>query len=385
MLNCGIFWYVYHFEVYEDRMAGSVYGTIFKVTTYGESHGNAVGAVVDGCPAGMDLNREDIQKYLDRRKPGQSQFTTARSEGDETEILSGVFEGKTLGTPIALLIRNTDQHSKDYSELRDVYRPGHADFCFDEKFGIRDHRGGGRSSGRETAGRVAGGAVALKFLSELGISINAFARSIGPFSVPEEQTDIKEALRNPLGLPDRSVYEKAAEYLESLKQKGNSAGGIIECRIEGLKPGLGEPVFDKLDAELAKAVMSIGAVKGFEIGDGFRAAESTGQDNNDPFAVKDGSIVKSSNHSGGTLGGMSDGDTLIFRAAVKPTPSISTPQKTVSSAKEETEIAIKGRHDPLIVPRAIVVVEAMAGIVITDMLLRNLTSRFDIIKNLYQK
>ena len=356
-------------------MAGNTYGTIFRVTTFGESHGAAVGAVVDGCPAGLDLDVKDIQKYLDRRKPGQSRFTTARQEADEVEILSGVFEGRTLGTPIALLIRNKDQRSKDYSEIKDIYRPGHADFCFDKKYGFRDYRGGGRSSGRETAGRVAAGAVALKLLSALNIEVSAFARQIGTVYVPEEKTDIRESRENPLCLPDKDSYLRASEYVDSLSKKGNSAGGIIECVVRGLPVGLGEPVFDKLDAELAKAVMSIGAVKGFEIGDGFRSAQSNGQENNDPFIIKDGEIIKESNHSGGTLGGMSDGSPLVFRAAVKPTPSISLPQKTVSSSGKERVIEIKGRHDPVIVPRAVVVVEAMTGIVLADLYLRNKLSR----------
>ena len=357
-------------------MAGSSYGDVFRVTTFGESHGAAVGVVVDGCPAGLPLEKEYIQSFLDRRKPGQSRFTTERKESDQVEILSGVFEDQTLGTPIAMLIRNEDQHSKDYSDLRDVYRPGHADYCFDKKYGIRDHRGGGRSSGRETAARVAAGAVAEKLLSGLGIEFKAFARAIGPFKVPDEITDFSESLNNPLGLPDHDTYTEAAEYVERLKQKGNSAGGVVECRIEGLPVGLGETVFDKFDAELSKAVMSIGAVKGIEIGDGFRAAESNGFDNND-FFIKDGDrIKKETDHSGGTLGGMSDGSTVILRAAFKPTPSISQPQKTVDILGEEKEIIIKGRHDPLVVPRAIVVVESMAAIVTADLLLRNLASKY---------
>ena len=358
-------------------MAGNTYGTVFRVMTFGESHGAAVGAVVDGCPAGLDLDVKDIQKYLDRRKPGQSRFTTARQEADEVRILSGVFEGRTLGTPIALLIPNEDQRSKDYSDIKDVYRPGHADFCFDKKYGLRDHRGGGRSSGRETAGRVAAGAVALKLLSALDIEVTAFARQIGNIRVPEEKTDIRESRENPLCLPDKESYEKASEYLDTLRKEGNSAGGIIECVVRGLSAGLGEPVFDKLDAELAKAIMSIGAVKGFEMGDGFRSAESNGRENNDPFIIKDGKIIKESNHSGGTLGGISDGSPLVFRAAVKPTPSISLPQKTVSSSGKERVIEIKGRHDPVIVPRAVVVVEAMTGLVLADLYLRNILSKED--------
>ncbi len=361
-------------------MAGSTYGSIFRVTTFGESHGPAIGAVVDGCPAGLSLDEEFIQKYMDRRRPGTSRFTTKRNERDKVEILSGLFEGKTEGTPIALLIRNNDQHSKDYSELKDTYRPGHADFTFDEKYGFRDYRGGGRSSGRETAARVAAGAVALKLLSELGIEVRAYAKRIGPFEVPDPVKDLNEALNNPLGLPDRDIYEKALEFLDAAAGECDSFGGVIECLIRNLPAGLGETVFDKYDAELSKAVMSIGAVKGFEIGDGFMASELKGSENNDPFRVKDGRIVKETNHSGGTLGGMSDGSDIIFRAAVKPTPSIARPQKTVNRDKEEKELIIKGRHDPLIVPRAIVVVECMAGIVTADMILRNMSSRMSDVK-----
>ncbi len=365
-------------------MAGSTYGTLFKVTTFGESHGPAIGAVVDGCPAGISLDEGFIQKYMDRRRPGTSRFTTARNEGDEVEILSGVFEGKTEGTPIALLIRNKDQHSRDYSELKDTYRPGHADFTFDEKYGFRDYRGGGRSSGRETAARVAAGAVALKLLSELGIEVHAYARKIGPFEVQGMITEYAEALNNPLGLPDRDTYEKVSEFLDSASGECDSFGGVIECMIKNLPAGLGEPVFDKYDAELSKAVMSIGAVKGFEIGDGFKAAELKGSENNDPFRAENGRIIKETNHSGGTLGGMSDGSDIIFRAAVKPTPSIARLQKTVNREKEEKELVIKGRHDPLIVPRAIVVVECMAGIVTADMILRNMSSRMSDVKRIYK-
>ena len=364
-------------------MSGSVYGTVFKVTTFGESHGGALGAVIDGCPSGLSLDREDIQVFLDRRKPGRSRFSSQRKEGDIAEILSGVFEGRTLGTPIGILIRNEGQHSKDYSDLKEVYRPGHADFCFDEKFGFRDYRGGGRSSGRETVGRVAAGAVASRLLSELGIKLSAYSKAIGPFSVPDEDIDIKEAGNNPLCIPSSAVFEKASEYIDKLRSEGESSGGIIECRITGLRAGLGEPVFDKYDAELSKAIMSIGAVKGFEIGDGFGSALLTGSENNDPFILKEGRIRKKTNHSGGTLGGMSDGDTVVFRAAVKPTPSIGKPQQTVDSSGRERELVIGGRHDPLIVPRAVVVVEAMAAIVTADLLLRNMSSKLSNVLKVY--
>ncbi len=366
-------------------MAGSVYGTVFKVTTFGESHGAALGAVVDGCPAGLSLDEGYIQGFLDRRKPGQSKYSSQRKESDKVEILSGVFEGRTLGTPIAMLIRNEDQRSKDYSELKDVYRPGHADYCFDEKYGFRDYRGGGRSSGRETASRVAAGAIAIKLLNELGIEVSAFSRAIGPFTVLQDEMDLSEALNNPLCIPNHDIYMKASDFIDKLRSENESAGGIIECWITGLPVGLGEPVFDKLDAELAKAILSIGAVKGFEIGDGFNAADLTGSENNDPFISENGRICKLTNHSGGTLGGFSDGDRLVFRAAIKPTPSIGKPQKTVDSSGLEKELIIKGRHDPLIVPRAVVVVEAMAAIAIADMLLRNMASKMPNVRNFYLK
>ena len=259
-------------------MAGNSFGNILRLTTWGESHGPAIGCVLDGFPAGMDLCEEDIQVYLDKRKPGQSQLTTQRKESDTVKILSGVFDGKTTGTPISLYIANSDQHSNDYRELADCFRPGHADFGYFEKYGIRDYRGGGRSSGRETLGRVAAGAIALKILGELGISVEAYACAIGCIEVSKENFDIKEKYNNPLCMPDKEAAGKAQEYVKGLMEKGDSAGGIIECVIKGLKPGVGEPVFDKLDACLAKAVFSIGAVKGFEIGAGFKAASMSGSE-----------------------------------------------------------------------------------------------------------
>lgn len=365
-------------------MAGSTLGTIFRITTWGESHGRGIGVVLDGCPAGISLSEADIQKFLDRRKPGQSKFTTARNEGDRVEILSGVFEGKTTGTPISLSVMNEDQRSKDYGNIMEMYRPGHADFTFDMKYGFRDYRGGGRSSGRETIGRVAAGAVAMKFLESLGILVNAYTAAIGPVTISEENFSLDERDRNRLYMPDPEAAVKAEAYLERIMSEKNSAGGVVECRVMGLPAGLGEPVFDKLDANLAKAIMSIGAVKGFEIGDGFRAATSTGQSNNDAFFMEDGNVKKQTNHSGGVLGGMSDGDTLVFKAAFKPTPSIASLQETVTCSGKETEIEIKGRHDPIIVPRAVVVVEAMAAVTLMDMLLLGMTSRMDHIVEFYK-
>lgn len=363
-------------------MAGSTFGTVFRITTWGESHGKGIGVVIDGCPAGLKLSSEDIQKFLDRRKPGQSRYTTQRNEPDRAEILSGVFEGYTTGTPISLVVFNKDQHSKDYSEIASYYRPGHADFTFDAKYGFRDYRGGGRSSGRETIGRVAGGAVAAKLLSELGISFCTYTRSIGPVEI--QTFSQEEIFRNKLYMPDGEAAQKAAEYLESCMASKNSAGGIIECVVRGVPAGLGEPVFDKLDASLARAVMSIGAVKGVEIGDGFQAAASTGLEDNDGFCRQaDGSTAKTSNHAGGILGGISDGSEIVLRAAVKPTPSIASPQKTVNRSGEEIDVCIKGRHDPVIVPRAVVVVEAMAALTLADALLVGSTSRLSYLQKIW--
>lgn len=367
-------------------MAGSTLGTIFRITTWGESHGKGIGVIIDGCPAGLPLEEADIQSYLDRRKPGQSRFTTQRQEEDRVEILSGVFEGKTTGTPISLVVMNTDQRSKDYGNIMDIYRPGHADYTFDAKYGFRDYRGGGRSSGRETIGRTAAGAVACLLLKSLGVTVTAYTKSIGNVSIDAARFDIEEARRNRLYMPDAKAAVMAETFLDQKMQEMDSAGGIVECRINGLPAGVGDPVFEKLDAGLAKAIMSIGAVKGFEIGDGFAAAESTGRINNDSFAGNvDGGIAKMTNHAGGILGGISDGGNIVFRAAFKPTPSIASPQRTVNRQGEETEVIIKGRHDPIIVPRAVVVVEAMAALTVVDQLLVSMTARLDLIKNFFSK
>ena len=356
-------------------MAGSSFGDIFKVTTWGESHGAGLGAVVDGCPAGLEINEEYIQSFLDRRKPGQSEFTTKRSEADAVKIMSGVFEGKTTGTPISLVIENTSQISKDYSNIMDVYRPGHADFGFDTKFGFRDYRGGGRSSGRETAGRVAAGAVAMKLLEKYGIKINAYITQIGDIKIDRNAFDLEEAKKNALCMPDKVAAEKAAEYLKSLMEDKDSSGSMVECVVTGMPVGVGEPVFDKLDARLAYAIVSIGAVKGVEFGDGFDVVSCKGSENNDQFYMEDGKVCKKTNHSGGVLGGMSDGADIIFRAAFKPTPSIYQKQNTVNRNGQNVEIEIKGRHDPIIGPRAVVVVETMAAITIADLLLQNQNSK----------
>lgn len=362
-------------------MSGSTYGNIFKITTWGESHGRGLGVVIDGCPAGISLTEEDIQHDMDRRKPGANKYGTKRQEGDKVEILSGVFEGKTTGTPISLAVFNQDQRSRDYSNISNVFRPGHADLGFEEKYGFRDYRGGGRSSGRETLARVAAGAVARKLLSELNITIAAYTTAIGSISI--NSIDIDERFNNPLCMPDKDAAAKAAQLLDNAIKECNSVGGIIECRVDGMPIGIGEPVFDKLDSSLAKAIMSIGAVKGIEFGDGFKSAQNLGYDNNDNFYMDNNTIKKLTNHSGGVLGGFSDGDNIIFRAAFKPTPSIAKPQKTVTNSGQDTEITITGRHDPIIVPRAVVVVEAMTAITIADLMLMNMSARIDSIKHFY--
>ena len=364
-------------------MAGSTFGTLFTITTWGESHGPALGVVVDGCPAGIPLTSDYIQTFLDRRKPGQSKFTTARKESDTVEILSGVFDGLTTGTPISLIVRNNDQRSHDYSKIKDCYRPGHADYTFDQKYGFRDYRGGGRTSGRETIGRVAGGAIACRILETLGIHLTTYTKAIGPVAVPTDAYDYSVISENKLYMPNQEYAGQASAYLETCIKEQDSSGGLIECVIDGMPAGIGEPVFDKLDASLAKAVMSIGAVKGVEIGDGFSVSSSKGSSNNDPFLSKDGQITKQTNHSGGILGGLSDGSPIVLRAAIKPTPSISQPQKTVNTSGENIEIEISGRHDPVIVPRAVVVVESMAAVTLVDLLMQNMSARIEYMKKIY--
>lgn len=366
-------------------MAGSTYGNIFQITTWGESHGRALGVVVDGCPAGIELKEDDIQSFLNRRKPGQSSFTTQRNEDDKVEILSGVFEGKTTGTPISLVVYNKDHHSADYSPIANCYRPGHADYTFDAKYGFRDYRGGGRSSGRETIGRVAAGAIASKILDQLGINVLAYSKEIAGIEIDNSKFDISEILKNPMYMPDANAASAVAKKAKEKMAEMDSIGGIIECKVSGMPAGVGEPVFNKLDANLAKAIMSIGAVKGVEIGDGFAVATSFGSTDNDGFEMKDGTPVKTSNHAGGILGGMSDGSEIVLRAAVKPTPSIAQTQKTVNQNGENIEINIKGRHDPIIVPRAVVVVESMVAITLVDALFTNMTARIDKIRDFYTK
>lgn len=367
-------------------MSGSVYGTIFKISTWGESHGDGIGVVVDGCPAGLLLEEEYIQTFLDRRKPGQTKYSTPRKEGDKVRILSGVFEGRTTGTPISLIVENENQRSMDYSEIASYYRPGHADYTFDQKYDFRDYRGGGRSSGRETIGRVAAGAIASAILKELGIKVHTYTKSIGPVSINLQDAVIENVSQSPLSMPDLEASKRAEEFLQEQMKDHNSVGGVIECIVKGMPSGIGEPVFDKLDASLAKAVMSIGAVKGVEIGDGFQVAARTGAENNDAFYYEDGkNVSKISNHAGGILGGISDGSEIILRAAIKPTPSISRPQNTINKQNENIEIQIQGRHDPVVVPRAVVVVESMVAITLVDYLFIGMTSKMDCIRDFYKK
>lgn len=366
-------------------MAGSSFGTIFKITTWGESHGKALGVVIDGCPAGLSLCEEDIQVFLDRRKPGTSALTTPRKEDDLVEILSGVFEGKTTGTPISLMVRNTSQISKDYSEIASYYRPGHADYTFDEKYGFRDYRGGGRSSGRETIGRVAAGAIASKILQEIGITVKAYTRAIGPIEISADRFDESLRLQNPTAMPDAEANEKAVEYLAKARENMDSVGGCMECVVDGLPAGIGDPVFEKLDAKLAQAIMSIGAVKAVEIGDGHIVSEKFGSENNDAFAMDGETVVKKTNHAGGILGGISDGSQVMVRAFVKPTPSIFQSQETINNRHEEIDIQIKGRHDPIIVPRAVVVMECMTALTILDSMMLNMSAKLDSLVNFYDR
>ncbi len=367
-------------------MSGSIFGKNISVSTWGESHGKALGVVIDGFPAGMELNVEDIQKYLDRRKPGTSAATTTRKEDDLVEILSGVFEGKTTGTPISLMVKNTSQRSGDYSEISQYYRPGHADFGFDEKYGFRDYRGGGRSSGRETIGRVASGALCLKLLSQMGIEVCAYTKAIGDVEIDYSKFDKKAILTTPTAMPDVDADKRAMDLIMKCREETDSIGGIIEVCIKGVPAGIGEPVFDKLDARLSQAIMSVGAVKAVEIGDGTKVARYKGSENNDEFSIsEDGTVSKKTNHSGGILGGISDGSDIILRAYVKPTPSIARDQSTINKSGKNISINIKGRHDPVVVPRAVVVVESMCALTLLDLMISNMSSRVEYLTTFYNK
>lgn len=354
-------------------MAGNSFGTIFRFTTWGESHGPAIGCVVDGTPARIPLAEADIQHWLDRRKPGQSRYTTQRREEDAVKILSGVFEGETTGTPIQLLIENTDQRSRDYSNIKDSFRPGHADYTYWAKYGVRDYRGGGRSSARETASRVAAGAVARKILATLigpHVAIRGALVQIGPHKIERARWDWGAVEQNPFWCPDPETASLWAEYLDGVRKSGSSTGAIIELVASGIPAGFGEPIYDKLDSDIARALMSINAVKGVEIGAGFAAASLSGEENADEMRMKDGAVEFLSNSAGGILGGISTGQDIVARFAVKPTSSILTPRRTVTASGEEIEISTKGRHDPCVGIRAVPVGEAMLACVLADHAMR---------------
>ncbi|WP_377808893.1 chorismate synthase [Azospirillum sp. A29] len=357
-------------------MAGNSFGTLFRFTTWGESHGPAIGVVVDGCPSLLDLVAEtDIQPWMDKRRPGQSRYTTQRQEPDQVKILSGVFEGKTTGTPISLLIENTDQRSKDYSDIAGKFRPGHADYTYWQKYGIRDYRGGGRSSARETACRVAAGAVARKVLGS-AIQVRGALVQVGPHKIDHSRWDWAEIGNNPFFCPDPVAATQWAEYLDGIRKSGSSVGAVVELVASGVPVGLGDPLYDKLDSDLACAMMTINAVKGVEIGNGFAAAELTGEDNADQMRMgPDGQPQFLTNNAGGILGGISTGQDIVVRFAVKPTSSILTPRQTVDTAGNDTDILTKGRHDPCVGIRAVPVGEAMMACVLADHLLRRRAER----------
>lgn len=353
---------------------GNTIGTLFRVTTFGESHGVALGCVIDGCPPLLPITEEEIQHELDRRKPGQSAVTTARKEGDRVKILSGIFEGKTLGTPIAMIVENADQRSSDYEHIKNVFRPGHADFTWQMKYGFRDYRGGGRSSGRETVSRVMAGALAKKLIGmspqkgQPGVQIFAYAKQVGP--IIGEKIDFSFIEKNVVRAADRVAAKKMEQYILKAKEEGDSVGGIVEIIIKNVPVGLGEPVFDKLNADLAKAIVSIPTVKGIEFGSGFGVALKKGSEQNDPFTIKAGKFVATKNDAGGISGGMSTGEDIVIRVAVKPPSSIGKEQKTVTADKQKIDLSVKGRHDPCIIPRFIPVAESMVALILADHLLR---------------
>lgn len=355
-------------------MGGSSFGTLFRITTFGESHGPGVGVVLDGCPSGLELAEADIQRDLDRRRVGQSRMTSARNEPDTVRILSGVFEGRTTGTPIAMLVENANARSQDYDAIKALYRPGHADYTWDAKFGFRDYRGGGRSSARETVGRVAAGAVARKLLATIGLRVFGYTAQLAHLRA--ERVDEAEIERNPMRCPDPEVAAQMVALVEQARRELDSLGGIVEVRARNVPPGLGEPVFDKLDADIGKAMLSIPAVKGVEIGAGFGVAHQPGSRNNDPFIRReDGSVGTATNHAGGILGGISSGEEIVVRIAAKPPASIAQEQQTVNQSGDPALITVKGRHDPTVLPRLVPVAEAMLLLVLADHWLRQRAAR----------
>lgn len=351
----------------------SGFGKQFRITTFGESHGRAVGVIIEGCPAGLTIDEEAIQLELDRRKPGQSKITTQRKEDDKMEILSGVFEGKATGTPIALMVWNEDQRSKDYSHIADKFRPSHADFTYHVKYGLRDYRGGGRSSARETIARVAAGAIAKMFLKTLGVSVHSYVSQVGSLKMDTPYADVNLAAidDNIVRCPDAGMAEKMIDYIDEIRKSQDTVGGIVSCVIKGCPPGLGEPVFDKLHAELGKAMLSINAVKGFEYGSGFEGIALRGSEHNDEFFAEGDKVKTRTNHSGGIQGGISNGEDIFFRVAFKPVATIMKDQQSLNEKGEPVVVSGKGRHDPCVVPRAVPIVDAMAALVIADFYLRN--------------
>ena len=353
---------------------GNTFGQLFRVTTFGESHGGGIGVVVDGCPPKIDISEADVQRELDRRRPGQSKITTQRKEEDRCEILSGIFEGKTLGTPIAILVRNQDARPEAYAAMKETFRPSHADFTYEAKYGIRNWQGGGRASARETIGRVAAGAIARKVLEKFypKIDIVAYVRQVHEIvaKIDKSKVKTKDVEANIVRCPDNATAKKMISLIEQTREAGDSLGGVIECVVRNAPPGLGEPVFDKLEADLAKAMLSLPASKGFEIGSGFAATRMKGSAHNDPFEVRDDKVRTTTNNSGGIQGGISNGEDIFFRVAFKPTSTIARDQKTVTATHEETTLAARGRHDPCVLPRAVPIVEAMAALVLCDHALR---------------
>jgi len=368
-------------------MAGNSFGNIFKLTTFGESHGKAIGGIIDGCPSGLKLNIEFIQQELQKRKPGQSIITTQRKEEDEVEFLSGIFEGTTTGTSIGFTIKNNNQKSKDYSHIKDKYRPSHADYTYDKKYGLRDYKGGGRSSARETACRVVAGAIAKQILAHYNISINGYVAQVGDIKTKQHYSnlDLTQTYTNAVRCPDKAVADKMFELIDNTRKQGDTIGGIVSCVIKGTPAGLGEPVFDRLEADLAKAMLSINATKGFEFGSGFNGVTQKGSEHNDEFFIKtplsggdlgsDKKIGTHTNNSGGIQGGISNGEDIYFNVAFKPVATIMQKQKTINTDYKEVDIDGKGRHDPCVLPRAVIIVESMAAIVLVDHLLRNRTTK----------
>ena len=359
---------------------GNSFGKIFKLTTFGESHGDAIGGIIEGCPSNVNVDLSFIQNELNRRKPGQSRITTSRKEDDQVTFLSGIFEGKTTGTPIGFIIPNTNSKSKDYSNIKDVYRPSHADYTYEEKYGLRDYRGGGRSSARETACRVVAGAIAKLVLVKYNIDILAYVQSIGDVAMSAEKQDInllrKASEENMVRCPNAEMAKKMIALIEQVKKKGDTVGGRIFCLINGVPTGLGEPVFDKLHADLGKAMLSINAVKGFEYGSGFDGTRMKGSEHNDVFETKSGEVITQTNYSGGIQGGISNGQQIYFSVAFKPVATILTDQNTIDKSKDNIKIKVQGRHDPCVLPRAVPIVEAMASLVLLDHFLRNKTTKW---------